>query len=84
VPPDEYFDAPRQRNHPAQTVALAMLVEYAAATYGRERLPALVTGLGQYESWETLIPAVFDVSTAEFEAGWQAYLAAKYGVQRSD
>jgi hypothetical protein len=67
-------------NHPGQTVALATLVEYAVATYGRERLPALVAGLGQYESWNTLIPAVFGVSATEFEAGWQAYLTAHYGV----
>jgi hypothetical protein len=57
-------------------VALATLIEYAVATYGHERLPGLVAGLGQSESWGTLIPAVYGVSSAEFEAGWQAYLAA--------
>jgi hypothetical protein len=67
-------------SHPGQTVALATLIEYAVTTYGRELLPELVAGLGQYESWETLLPAVFGVSTSEFEAGWQAYLAARYGV----
>ena len=61
-------------------VALATLVEYVVATYGRERLPALVAGLGQYESWDTLLPAVFGVSATEFEAGWQAYLVAHYTV----
>ena len=61
---------------------MATLIEYAVATYDRERLPALVAGLGHYESWETLIPAVYGVSPAEFEAGWQAYLAAQYGVQK--
>jgi hypothetical protein len=65
-------------HHPGQAVALATLVEYAVATYGHERLPALVAGMGQYNSWETLIPAVFGVSTAEFEAGWQVYLKAHY------
>ncbi|HMN28184.1 MAG TPA: hypothetical protein PKE45_08520 [Caldilineaceae bacterium] len=69
--------SPRQ---PGETVALATLIEYAVATYGRERLPALVVSLGQYDRWETLIPAVYGVSAAEFEAGWQAYLAAHYGV----
>ncbi len=62
-------------HHPGQTVALATLVEYAVQTYGRESLPALVAGLGDADSWETLLPAVFGVSTTEFEAGWQAYLA---------
>src|SRR5205823_6624277 len=49
-------------SHPGQAVALATLVEYAVATYGRERLPALMAGLGQYESWDTLLPAVYGVS----------------------
>lgn len=53
------------------------------ATYGRERLPTLVASLGHYDSWETLIPAVYGVSPAEFEAGWQAYLATHYGVPSS-
>jgi hypothetical protein len=81
--PGEYIEEPdslHQVFHPGQTVALATLVEYAVAAYGRERLPALVAGLGQYENWDTLIPAVFGVSATEFEAGWQAYLTAHYGV----
>jgi hypothetical protein len=69
-----------QVHHPGQTVALATLIEYVVATYGRKRLPALVAGLGQYDSWDTLIPAVYGVSPAEFEAGWQAYLKAHYGI----
>jgi hypothetical protein len=82
MPPDEYRSqlGPSYVSHPGQTVALATLVEYAVATYGRERLPALVAGLGQYERWETLLPAVFGVSPEDFEAGWQAYLATRYGV----
>jgi hypothetical protein len=63
-----------------EAVMLATLIEYAAATYGRERLPVLVAGLVQYDNWETLLPAVFGVSPDEFEAGWQAYLATRYGV----
>lgn len=66
--------------YPGQTIVLATLVEYAVATYGRERLPALVAGLGQHESWATLIPAVYGVSTTEFEAGWQAHLVTHYGI----
>jgi hypothetical protein len=64
-------------------VALATLIEYAVATYGRERLPVLVAGLGQYENWDSLLSAVYGVSPAEFEAGWQAHLAARYGVSLS-
>jgi hypothetical protein len=76
-------DPDRLEPHPGVPVVLATLVEYAVATYGRERLPALVAGLGQYESWDTLVPAVFGVSAAEFEAGWQAYLAAHYSTLSS-
>jgi hypothetical protein len=68
-----------ERLHRGQTVALATLVEYAVATYGRERLPALVAGIGQHKSWDTPLPTVFGVSAPEFETGWQAYLAAHYG-----
>ncbi|MCE7983435.1 MAG: hypothetical protein DYG89_19865 [Caldilinea sp. CFX5] len=66
-------------DHCDDAIAWATLVEYAVATYGRDRLPALVAGLGQFESWETLLPAVYGVSAAEFETGWQTYLATHYG-----
>ena len=55
-------------------------IEYAVPTYGRDRLPALMASLGQSDSWDTLLPAVFGVSAAAFEAGWQAYLKAHYDV----
>lgn len=78
VPLNDFGVSPPPVAHPGQTVALATLVAYAVNTYGRERLPALVTGLDQYENWETLIPSVFGVSPTEFEAGWQVYLATHY------
>jgi len=81
--PDEYVAQSSKLawgNHPGQVVALATLIDYAVATYGRERLPALLAGLGQYQSWDTLIPVVYGLSPAQFEAGWQAYLAGHYGV----
>lgn len=53
------------------TVA-STLVAYAVAAYGRDRLPALIEGMKRHDSWEALIPAVYGVSAAEFEAGWQA------------
>jgi hypothetical protein len=84
--PGEYLEEPdslRWVRHPGHTVALATLIEYAVATYGRDRLPVLVAGLGQYDSWDTLLPAVFGVSAAEFEAGWQVFLATHHGVPYS-
>jgi hypothetical protein len=64
-----------------KTVTVATLIEYAVATYGHEQLPVLLAGLAQYDSWDTLLPAVYGVSAADFEKGWQAYMAAEYGVQ---
>jgi hypothetical protein len=82
VPPDESLGplSSSYMPHLGQTVALATLVEYTVATYGRERLPALLAGLGQSDSWDTLIPAVYGVSPAAFEAGWRVYLAERYAV----
>jgi hypothetical protein len=69
--------------HPAAAVALATVMDYAAATYGPERIPVLIAEASQYEYWATLIPAVFGVSANEFEAGWRAYLATSYDVDVS-
>lgn len=60
--------------------AMFTLVDYAMSTYGRDRLPVLLEGMRRYDSWETLIPAVFGVSAAEFEVGRQAYLVDHYAV----
>lgn len=59
-------------------VAAESVVDYAVETYGRERLPALVQALGEHETWDTLIPAVFGVSLADFEAGWRGYLEERF------
>lgn len=66
-------------SHPDRTIVLATLIEYAVVTYGREHLPALMAGFGQHKNWDTLLPAVYGVSPAAFEAGWQSYLATHYG-----
>jgi hypothetical protein len=49
------------------------VVAFAMATHGRARLVALLNGMQRYDTWETLIPAVFEVSAEQFEAGWQEY-----------
>jgi hypothetical protein len=61
-------------------VATETIIEYVVATYGRDRLPQLIAAWGEHASWETLIPAVFGIPAAEFEAGWQAYLASRESV----
>lgn len=58
----------------------ASLIEYATQKYGAGRLPLLLSELQQPVTWERLIPAVFDVSAAEFEAGWWVWLEEEYGM----
>jgi len=66
-------------HHPGTTVALATILDYAVVTYGAERLPALLASVNQYNRWdEELIRTVYGVSYAEFEQGWQAYMAEEY------
>jgi hypothetical protein len=55
-------------------VVRTSLLDYVAATYGREQLGVLWAILHKHNDWETLIPAVFGVSVEEFEAGLHAYL----------
>jgi hypothetical protein len=64
----------------AEPVALETVIEYAAATYGSERLPNLLAALPQQASWQETLPAVFGVSMGDFEQGWRAYLADHYGI----
>lgn len=71
-------------------VAFATLFEYVSASYGAEgsgteksgaaEVRALMAAIPTYESWETLIPALFARSKGDFEAGWNAFLAEEYGL----
>jgi hypothetical protein len=61
-------------------VALATVLDYAAAAYGEARLPELLAAAPQHCEWETLVPAVFGISAAEFETGWHVYLAEQYSL----
>lgn len=55
-------------------LAFETVLDYVVTTYGDDALPALVEGFRRYDTWTTLIPAVFAVSAEEFERGWQGYL----------
>jgi hypothetical protein len=63
----------------AGPIAMETVIEYIVATYGRAYLPRLVAALGDHSSFHQLIPAVFGISAVEFEDGWRAYLAERYG-----
>jgi hypothetical protein len=83
--PDLYYQhhAPEDYlSYSAEAVIIATLIEYAVDAYGYDHLPVLLDGLAQYESWDTLIPAVYGVSRSEFEQGWQAYLAKEYDIRQ--
>jgi hypothetical protein len=66
------------KNDISEPVTMETVVEYIVATYGHDKLQQLIDAMGQYPTPETLIPALFGVSQADFEAGWQAYLAQHY------
>jgi hypothetical protein len=55
----------------AVTISFA---DYLLATYGHQRLPALLAGFGRYDSWAELSPAVFGIEEPALEAGWHTYL----------
>jgi hypothetical protein len=59
--------------HP-EVLAFETLLDYLVGTYGRDALPKLVDGFRRYNTWQTLISAVFGISAEEFERGWQEYL----------
>jgi hypothetical protein len=55
-----------------RAVGATQLVAFIAATYGLDALPRMMQGFRMYDDWESLAPAVFDVSAAELEAAWHA------------
>ena len=46
------------------------LVAYIVDAYGVEKPPVFLEGMRQYDHWQTLIPAVFDLSLEQFERDW--------------
>lgn len=77
----EFYDEKNFFHRSGEAVKAAILVEYAVAAYGYDQLPMLLASLAQHDTWETLLRAVYGVSTSEFEEGWQEYLVKEYGVQ---
>jgi hypothetical protein len=73
----------------ASVAAFATLFEYISAdegerngagTQGAEKIRALIAAIPDHQSWDTLIPTLFGVSRRDFEAGWNAFLAERYGI----
>lgn len=63
-------------------IILATVFEYVATSYGSEQIPLLLAAIPEHEDSDTLIPAVFSVSLAEFEEGWRAFLIERYEISR--
>lgn len=59
---------------------MVTLLEYVAATYERERIPAFLDAFGTHHRWDDLVEDVFGIPAEEFEAGWQTYLKEQYGM----
>ena len=65
------------------SMAAATVVEYLVQTYGRDQLPLLLDSLRTHESWEAMTPELLGISAQEFENGWRAHLAEKYGFEEA-
>lgn len=63
-------------NDQTERISLAIeLLNYVQTTYGRAILIEFLDALTLHNSWHTLIPAVFHIPAAEFEAEWQDQVA---------
>lgn len=63
----------------ANTVADS-LGEYILVTYGRAVVPPLLDTLSEYQEWEEVVVAVFNISPEQFKAEWHAYLQEHYPI----
>lgn len=54
------------------------LAEFILTAYGDAYVSLLLDAFEEHTSWETLTPAVFDISAEEFEENWHAYLRKMY------
>ncbi|MEZ4620230.1 MAG: hypothetical protein R2867_32635 [Caldilineaceae bacterium] len=69
---------PQSVIHPGEAIALATVIGYIDAHYGRDQLPVLLANIQRYDSWDALIPAQFGLAVEEFEAAWQMYIAQTF------
>ena len=58
----------------ARGVGAATVIDSIVEIYGREHLPALMSGFGIYKTWDELAPAVLGITAQELETRWMAHL----------
>lgn len=61
-----------------EAASYASFFEFVEHQYGAAQIPKLLRALNEHTSWESLIPAVFDQTVAEFDAQWHAFRLQKY------
>lgn len=55
-----------------------LLLDYIVATYGEKSIAPYIRALGEYEDWDTLSRAIFNVDGATFETQWNQYIEEQY------
>jgi hypothetical protein len=80
---DRYeLDVLDQQTMMLEYILAESVIDYAMARYGPEYLPDLVLGFNRHAGWHGLLKDVFDISPAEFEAGWNHYLRERFDATR--
>ncbi len=66
--------------HPTAYATASALVDFILATYGDAKIAELLPAFAVHATWETLTPALFHLSAAEFEEQWHRYLRQHYPI----
>lgn len=79
----DIIDSPLQRPYEQrafmnQYLLIESLVGYILTTYGRDRLPPLLTVLRDHGSWQAVPESLLGLSPVEFEKGWNRFVAMHY------
>jgi hypothetical protein len=92
---EEISDAVASSLHYTAVVAFATLFEYVSVREGAEvnsteggsaeimraqRVAAFIAAIPNHTNWDSLIHALYGESQGDFEAGWNAFLAERYGL----
>ncbi len=78
--PSERQSGPLLQVSPTAYATADPLVEFMLVTYGHGKVAELLVAFTEHDSWETLTPALFQLSAANFEEQWHAYLAEHYPI----
>jgi hypothetical protein len=58
---------------PSSTAIAASLFAYVAERYGSDGIATLLAAFRHYATWDAALASAFDISAADFEAGWHEY-----------